>query len=84
MIRKGDMTETEFQVIKAFSEGATRLRDYAIQIHRAEIARTGKVRNSPVMRFMAEVDNPCPDYGLRFMYRQELADATERSEYDML
>jgi len=76
------MTENEFQVIKAFSEGAGRLRDYAIQIHRAQIKRSGQPRSSPAMRFMAEIDNPCPDLGLREMYRQELVDALECCEYD--
>lgn len=47
------------------------LRQLAIDVHRKHIKEYG-VRGTPAMRFMAEVDNPCPDLILRARYRNQL------------
>lgn len=66
------MSGAEKILIKHFAAGDTSLRAKAIVIHRDEIKRTGKVRGTPEMDFMAEVDNICPDYELRATYRKKL------------
>lgn len=43
----------------------------AIEAHRKYIAVPATEWNAH-MNFMSEVDNPCPDYGLRARYRKEL------------
>ena len=66
------MTANEKDLIKRFALGDKSLRDAAIAIHRKELQETGKVRGTPEMDFMAEIDNPCPDLMLRAMYRKKL------------
>jgi len=65
------MTEEEKQVIRAFAEGKKELQDQAIAIHRKNIPLIG-ARGTPEQDFMAEVDNPVPDYILRALYRRKL------------
>jgi len=65
------MTEAEKKTIMQFAQGDKSLRDEAIRIHRKHISTLG-VRGTPEQRFMAEVDNPCPDYVLRSAYRKSL------------
>lgn len=66
------MTNNEKNIIKRFAAGEKSLRDEAIAIHRRELCATGKVRGTPEMDFMAEVDNPCPDIFLKDLYRRKL------------
>ena len=65
------MAEADAAVILAFARGDLSLRDAAIAIHRASIPALG-VRGTREQRFMAEVDNPSSDAGLRMRYRLEL------------
>lgn len=66
------MTFDEKNIIRRFAAGDNSLRDVSIEIHRRECRRTKQARGTPEMDFMAEVDNPCPDYGLMAMYRKKL------------
>ncbi len=66
-----EMSKQHSVVIRDFAGGETHLRQEAISIHRHYIPHLG-VRGTPEMRFMAEIDNPCPDLGLRSQYRREL------------
>jgi hypothetical protein len=66
---KPEMSAEDRSVIIAFAKGADELRAKAIQIHRANIAKLG-VRENVFQGFMAEVDNPVPDYAQRNAYRQ--------------
>lgn len=65
------MTDAERQIILAFAKGDTSKREEAIAIHRRYIPTLG-VRGTPEQRFMAEVDNACPDVALRGQYRADL------------
>lgn len=65
------MPPEDAEVIRLFAAGHIHLRSEAIIIHRRYIATLG-VRGSAEMRFMAEVDTPCPDLGLRARYRRDL------------
>ncbi len=66
---KPEMSSEDRCVIVAFAKGADELRSKAIEIHRANIGRLG-VRGNIFQCFMAEVDNPVPDYAQRHAYRQ--------------
>jgi hypothetical protein len=66
---KPQMSSEERDVIVAFAKGADELRSKAIEIHRANIGKIG-VRGNVYQCFMAEVDNPVPDYAQRHAYRQ--------------
>lgn len=66
---KPEMSSADRCVIVAFAKGAEELRSKAIEIHRANIAKLG-VRGNIFQCFMAEVDNPVPDYAQRNAYRQ--------------
>lgn len=46
--------------------GAT---ERAIAIHRTYLRTHGVRHGDPYFDFMSEVDNPCPDIGLRSVYR---------------
>jgi hypothetical protein len=65
------MSAEERNVILKFAAGALELRSKAIAIHRAHINTLG-VRGDLYQCFMAEVDNPVPDYAQRNAYRQAL------------
>lgn len=67
----GTMQSQHREVIVQFAHGDQSLRDRAIAIHRTYIPILG-VRGTPEMCFMAEVDNPAPDVGLRVQYREIL------------
>lgn len=66
---KPEMSVEDRSVIVAFAKGADELRSKAIEIHRANIAKLG-ARGNVFQCFMAEVDNPVPDYAQRNAYRQ--------------
>lgn len=68
-----EMTEREKEIIRSFANGSDVLRSSAIEIHRYYIPTLG-VRGTDEQRFMAEIDNPCPDFGLRAQYRKVLLD----------
>ena len=67
--QKPEMSSEDRCVILAFAKGAEELRSKAIEIHRANIAKLGE-RGNLFQCFMAEVDNPVPDYAQRHAYRQ--------------
>ena len=71
-----DMTISEKNIITRFAAGHNILRDEAIDIHRKYIPIIG-VRGSPEQDFMAEVDNPCPDAGLKEHYRTILKEKSD-------
>ena len=73
---KPDMTYEEKMTIRRFARGRGELRDAAVSIHRRYIATLG-VRGTPEQRFMAEIDNPCPDLTLRSQYRQVLREVLD-------
>jgi len=65
------MTPEDVEVIRRLASGDTSARLQAVAIHRQYIPLLG-VRGTPEQDFMAEVDNPVPDLGLRSMYRTKL------------
>lgn len=72
-----DVTVDE-RYIESFNKLASRLaggensvRETCIEMYRQILRARGNTR-SPAMKFMSEVDNPCPDFGLRGMYRKTL------------
>lgn len=68
---KVSMTDAERRVIRSYAAGNRGLFDQAVAIHRKYIPILG-TRGSPEQRFMAEVDHPQPDLGLKAQYRAEL------------
>ncbi len=71
------MNTVEEDLIRRFAAGDDSLRQQAVSIFRAACKAESRksdpdVRRTPAMRFMAEVDNPCPCYTLRAMYRAAL------------
>lgn len=71
---KTSMSDGDRNVIVAFARGADELRSKAIEIHRANIATVG-VRGNIFQCFMAEIDNPVPDYAQRRAYREAVLKA---------
>jgi hypothetical protein len=65
------ISQQEKDLILKFAGGDKSLKDKAIQIHRKYISILG-VRGTIEMRYLAEIDNPCPDILLRDIYRKEL------------
>ena len=65
------MTEDEKNIIYRFAMGEFGLREYAVYIHRKHLRGIGP-RGNTYQRFMAEVDHPCPDIGLRNTYKEQL------------
>lgn len=65
---KAEMSAEDKQVIIDFAQGSEQLREAAIAAHRRNIPIVG-VRGNDCQRFMAEIDNPSPDYALRAAYR---------------
>jgi glycerate-2-kinase len=72
---KPEMSSEDRCVIVAFAKGADELRSKAIEIHRANIDKLGMSGNI-FQCFMAEVDNPVPDYAQRHAYRQAVLKIT--------
>jgi hypothetical protein len=72
-VAKPQMAKDDRDVIVRFARGADELRKPAIAIHRKYIPILG-VRGNSLQRFMAEVDNPCPDLYLRRQYRDEIVE----------
>lgn len=73
-VEEREMSDVDRGVIVAFARGADELRSKAIEIHRANIEKVG-VRGNVFQCFMAEVDNPVPDYALRHAYREAVLKA---------
>jgi hypothetical protein len=69
LAEKPEMSVEDRSVIVAFAGGADELRSKAIEIHRANIGKLG-VRGDVFQCFMAEVDNPVPDYAQLRAFRQ--------------
>jgi len=67
----GEMGEGDKSVIRSFAKGNESVRSFAIDIHRRNIPMLG-VRGTLEQDFMAEIDNPSPDLGLREIYRTRL------------
>ena len=72
------MTDQEKKVIVDYADGNNALREEAIEIYRCDVLTTGHARGTPEKDWMAEVDNVCPDLGLRFASRQALLKARGR------
>lgn len=66
-----DMRPEEKRIIWEFAQGDRRRQQQAIEIHRKYIPSLG-ARGTPEQRYMAEVDHPIPDYGLRERYRCDM------------
>lgn len=56
------------QIIHRYASGEIQLRPEAIEIYRNNILEKDLVE----IRFMKEVDNPCPDLMLKSIYRKEV------------
>jgi len=72
------VTDQEKKVIVDFAAGNKALREEAIEIYRCDVMKTGEARGTLEKDFMAEVDNQCPDHGLRYINRQALLKEYER------
>jgi hypothetical protein len=68
------MTEDEKRIIISFARGQRALRDEAVAIYRRHVHDwvNGGDPKCPYMGFLSEVDNPCPDLGLRAHHRAAL------------
>ena len=71
------MDGPERNTIKQFAAGDQSLREDALRIFHNTIAHC-RVKKVPLphgdvhFEFMSEIDSPCPDYGLRAMYRKQI------------
>jgi hypothetical protein len=59
-------------VIERFAKGDGAARKYAIEAYRRSLTEDGIQPKCPHQRFMSEIDNPCPDLGLRASFRRAL------------
>ncbi len=71
------MNADDEELIRRYAAGDDSMREKAVELFQSERkVESSKprpdCRRTPAMRFMAEVDNPCPDYALRRMYRDAL------------
>lgn len=66
------LSDQDKAVISDLAHGMTGVLAQAIAIHRASLRIHGLRHGDPYFDFMSEVDNPCPDLGLRARYRQTL------------
>lgn len=66
------MAAEDIEVIRAFANGNEGLRAQAIAVHNRNIQTVG-IRGNVYMRFMAEIDTPCPDLALRNELRHKAA-----------
>jgi hypothetical protein len=71
------MTAYDREIIVRLARGELKLRQQAIEIFRTQLLAGALPRGTPEMRFMAEVDHPCPDHMLRSIYRKDLLDEDE-------
>jgi hypothetical protein len=71
------MSLEDRKIILAYANDDLTLKNEAIKIHRKWIPFIG-TRGTPEQDFMAEVDNPTPDFSLRALYRSRLR-ATQRT-----
>lgn len=62
-------THTERDAINDLARGMTGTLGQAIQAYRRVLKARGVECRDPHFQFMSEVDNPCPDLGLRARYR---------------
>ena len=65
------MPPEDAEIIRAFAIGDESLRSQAILAHNRNIKTVG-IRGNLLMRFMAEVDTPCPDLALRNDLRHKI------------
>lgn len=67
------MADEDKAIILRFAAGDNTCRDMAIDIHRRYIPIIGTHGHGSLEQdFMSEVDNPCPDYMLRSLYRDQV------------
>ena len=77
-----NMTDEDKQAIERFACAGGTGRDFterraaAVDAHRRYL-HTKRHDWNLHMKFMSEVDTPCPDYGLRAMYRADLRKMAE-------
>lgn len=64
------LSDKDKATIADLARGMTGVLGQAIAIHRASMRVHGVRHGDPYFDFMSEVDNPCPDLGLRARYRQ--------------
>lgn len=62
-------TKEELAAIGDLARGMTGTLGHAIAAYRRVLKTHGTRRRDPHFNFMSEVDNPCPDLGLRAHYR---------------
>ncbi len=60
----GKMEVSDYCTIVEFAAGDQSKRTAAVAAHRKYLQAIG-ARGTPAQDFMAEVDNPCPDFALR-------------------
>lgn len=80
------LTESDRNTVKKFAEGHDCAREAAIHIFYHFLNQITDAKQNidredwPIeMKFMSEVDSPCPDYILKSMYRKQLVDKSPGS-----
>lgn len=71
------LSKDDKATIADLARGLTGVLGQALAIHRASMRVHGTRPGDPYFDFMSEVDNPCPDLGLRARYRSALIAAHE-------
>jgi hypothetical protein len=71
---KPTMSQEDMDTIRSFAFGDESLRSKAIAVARTNITVLG-VRGNIFMRFMAEIDTPCPDLYERDRLRKQIMEA---------
>lgn len=74
-----NMADDDMKAIEKYAvarKPADDLRAAAITAHRRYLRDTKRYDWNIHMKFMSEVDSPCPDYTLRAMYRKQLLEQT--------
>lgn len=69
------MTPEEKDAIRRFASGENSLRATAIEVYRKYLRVKAIREESDEMKFMSEIDNPCPCHILKGVYRKRLAES---------
>lgn len=75
-------SKEEKQWIQSVAAGQSVFLRQAVAAHRRAMLIYGILPLDPYQRFMREVDNPCPDIGLRAYYREALLRLESFAEND--
>ena len=68
-------TESDKVIIRRFAAGEKDLRACSIAIFHNALDPNSEWRSVPELLFMSEVDNVCPDLGLRASYRRQILES---------